>query len=66
MSPKSKPQSGYVDLHRYPQTNVRFSPQDKELLQALAAHHGISATDLLTMLVRRAAREEGLKVKPSK
>ena len=50
----------YVDRHRNPQTNIRFSEEERVMADTLAAHHGISLRALLVMLVRRAAREQGL------
>lgn len=45
-------------------TLLRQSEEDKAALHALAEHHGISMADLVTMLIRREIRREGIIPKP--
>jgi antitoxin component of RelBE/YafQ-DinJ toxin-antitoxin module len=39
----------------------RLDEDDKKLIVSLAKHFGISETDVVRMLVRKSAREEGVK-----
>ena len=46
------------------QSGLRFAADDKAALHALAAHYGISMSDVVTMLVRERVRKEALVVHP--
>ncbi len=45
-------------------TLLRMSKQDKAALHALADHYGISMADVVTMLVRKELRKDGIEPKP--
>ncbi len=45
-------------------TMLRMHDEDKAALHALAAHLGISMADVVTLLVRKEIRREGIKVLP--
>jgi hypothetical protein len=47
--------AGVIDK---PQTNVRLTTEGRELLDALAAHYGMSISAVVEMLVRRDAKVE--------
>ena len=47
------------------QTSIRLSDGGKELLEKLAVYYGISQADVIEMLVRKDARNEGLANKGS-
>lgn len=41
-------------------TLLRMSADDKAALHALAEHHGVSMAGMVTMLVRKEIRKEGI------
>ncbi len=41
-------------------TNYRLTDEDKAILELLSQHHGISETDVIRMLIRKSARDDGL------
>lgn len=43
-----------------PHKSFRLDEADRALLRALAAHHGISQSDVLRMCIRNEARDAGL------
>lgn len=43
-------------------SNFRFDEEDKKLIALLSKHFGISKTDVLRMLIRKAIREEKIGV----
>ncbi len=46
------------------QLGLRMSADEKASLHALAEHHGISMADVITMLIRKEIRREGVQVLP--
>lgn len=58
MSPRKEPVRTKSEA-----TLLRMRPEDKRDLQRLAELHGIAMADVVTMLVRKEMRREGLRLK---
>jgi len=41
-------------------TSFKLSPEIKDLLSKLASHYGLGNTGVLSMLIKEAARKEGI------
>jgi hypothetical protein len=59
MSPRNEP-----NRTKAFQTLVRTTAEDKAAMHALADYYGISMSDLVTLLIRKELKREGVKVRP--